>query len=70
MNKETRRYLSEIGRTGGKATSEAKRRAAKKNWKKAEAALQRKRSSANDKVERRAPSTFAPTPGSQALEDK
>ena len=36
-----------LGRLGGKATSEAKSRAARENWKKAAAALKRKRKAAN-----------------------
>ena len=38
----------QLGRLGGKATSDAKRAAARKNWKKAEAALKAKRKAAND----------------------
>jgi hypothetical protein len=47
-----REYLAKIGSKGGKATSAAKRRAAQQNWKKAQTALRKKRSTANDKVER------------------
>ena len=36
-----------LGRLGGKATSEAKRAAARENWKKAAAALRKKRKAAN-----------------------
>lgn len=38
-----------LGRLGGKATSEAKRRAARENWRKAAAALKAKRKAANEK---------------------
>ena len=37
-----------LGRLGGKSTSEAKRRAARENWRKAAAALKSKRKAAND----------------------
>jgi hypothetical protein len=49
-----REYLAKIGSKGGKATSEAKRRAAQQNWKKAQAALRKKRSTANEKLSDRA----------------
>ena len=47
------RAAQQLGRLGGKATSEAKTKAARKNWKKAVAA--RKRKAANAAGERQPP---------------
>ena len=45
--REMNKAAQALGRLGGKATSEAKREAARENWKKAAAALKRKRKAAN-----------------------
>jgi hypothetical protein len=45
----------QLGRLGGKATSEAKRAAARENWKKAAAALRKKRKAANNSGSRSTP---------------
>ena len=39
LSKDTRKYLSDIGRKGGQKKSEKKRKASKENWKKALAAI-------------------------------
>jgi len=52
MSGHVNKAAQTLGRLGGKATSEAKRRAARENWKKATVALKRKRKAANGEAER------------------